>query len=155
TAGQDTIDAVIAGLVVRFEGVYFTRDQGFPAGAPLVARAAVNALELVGSTLDPGGFRRLDGTRAPIWPAVELRHPHGFADAKDAEAFKETPALNVSHSITGPLLVDAQYGLEISSSIVDAGRGVADGPDDAFAISGATDPVADWGPPTSVTGATF
>lgn len=154
-AEQDTLDTVVAGLVVRFEGIYLTRDQGFPAGAPLVARAAVNALEIVGSTLDPGGFRRLDGTRAPIWPAVELRHPYGFGNANEAEAFKETPAMNVSHSITGSLLLDREYTLSISSSIVDAGRGVADDPDDAFAVSAANDPVANWGPPTSVDCATF
>jgi hypothetical protein len=154
-AEQTQLDGVISNLIVRLEGVFLTRAAGFPAGQPLIARAAVHALELVGSTLDPGGFRQLDGTRAPIWPALTLAEPYGFAAAADELEFKETPEVDVTRSVTGPLLLDTGYSLAISDSIVDAGKGVADDPDDAFAISSATDPIGSFGPPTTVSGATF
>jgi hypothetical protein len=154
-AEQDQLDAVVATLVVRFEGVYLTRAAAFPAGQPLVARAALHALELVGSTFDPGGFGQLDGSRAPIRLALSLAEPYGFTDPDDEKEFKETPEVDLARSVTGPLLLDTGYTLSISDSIVDAGRGVADDPDDAFAVSGATDPVNGWGPPTDVSGATF
>jgi hypothetical protein len=152
---QNELDGINSNLVVRLEGVYLTRGAGFPAGQPLIARAAVHALELVGSTLDPGGFRQLDDTRAPSLPALSLAEQYGFAPADEA-AFKETPEVDVVRSIVGSLLLDEEgYSLSISDSIIDAGRGVADLSDDAFAVSGATDPVNGWGPPTTVAGATF
>src|SRR5262249_1431709 len=46
-------------LTVRLEGLHLTRGASFPAGEPLVARAALNSLEIIGCTLDPGGFRQL------------------------------------------------------------------------------------------------
>jgi hypothetical protein len=154
-AEQDALDAAISRLFVRIEGVQLTRGAGYPAGAPLIARASVHALELVDATLDPGGFRRLDGTRTPLWPSLELVFPYGFANANDEQAFKQTPAVAVRRSVTGSLLLDTEYTLSISSSIVDAGRGVADEPDAVFAVSAASDPVGGWGPPMSVDCATF
>jgi hypothetical protein len=142
-------------LTVRLEGLYLTRGPGFPAGAPLIARAALNRLEIIGCTLDPGGFRQLDGTRAPIRDAMRLAQPYGFANAADETAFNQTPAIIVQRSIAGPLLIDVGYNLTLEDAIVDAGRGVADDPDQAFAVSGATDPVDGWGPPTGVSGATL
>jgi hypothetical protein len=149
---QTALDAVIGKLVVRFEGIYLTRADTFPAGQPLIARAAVHAFELVGSTLDPGGFRQLDGTRAQVWPALLLAEPYGFANADDEREFKETPEVNVTRSIAGSLLLDNGYNLSLADSIVDAGRGVLDDPNAAFAVSGATDPLAGWGPPTAISG---
>ncbi len=154
-AEQDALDAANARLVVRLEGVELTRDAAFPAGEPLIARAAVHALEIVDATLDPGGVRQLDMTRAPAWPAVGLAFPYGFSDANDEQAFREVPQVTLSRSVTGALLLDAEYALAIASSIVDAGRGVADDPGSIFAVSSATDPVTGWGPPTSVSSATF
>ena len=56
---------IMAGLMVRLEGLYLTRGPSFAGGAALIERAALNRLEIIGCTLDPGGFVRLDGTRAP------------------------------------------------------------------------------------------
>ena len=62
---QKEFDKIIAKTNIRLEGLYITRDSNFPAGeAPLVARAAVNSLEIVGCTLDPGGSMMLSGNRA-------------------------------------------------------------------------------------------
>jgi hypothetical protein len=61
----------------------------------------------------------------------------------------------VHRSITGPLLIDQGYQLELCDSIVDGGRGVTDPADNAFAVSAATAPVSGWGPPTTLSGATF
>jgi len=154
-AEQEALDAVIGNLVVRFEGIYLTRADPFPAGQPLIARAAVHALELLGSTLDPGGFRQLDGTRAQVWPGLQLSEPYGFGNANDEGEFKETPEVNMTRSIAGSLLLDNGYNLSLSDSIVDAGRAVADDPNAAFAVSGATDPLAGWGPPTVISGVTL
>jgi hypothetical protein len=154
-AEQRQLDAVIANLTVRFEGVMLTRGPGFPAGQPLLARAAVNRIEFVGATLDPGGHRRLDGTRAPVAASTSLVDGYGFADPDERRAFHETPEVVLARCVAGPLLVDSGYQLAISSSIVDAGAGVQDDPGDAFAVAAAADPANGWGPPTHVTGATF
>ena len=47
-------------LTVRLEGLYLTRGAAFPAGEPLIARAAIGRLELLGCTL---GSRRLSPAR--------------------------------------------------------------------------------------------
>jgi len=154
-AEQLSLDAVIDGLTVRLEGLYLTRGPGFPAGQALIARAAVHSLELEGCTLDPGGFRRLNGTRAPIRRSMSLAEPYGFTNPADEREFKQTPEVNLVRSIAGPLLLDAGYLLFVTDSIIDAGKGVEDDPDDAFVVSSATDPVNGWGPPTQVSGATF
>ena len=82
-ATQNAYDAANANLVVQLEGVYLTRAGAFPAGQPLIARAAIARLEMLDSTLDPGGFRQRDGTRPPFWPAPDSRQPYCFADANE------------------------------------------------------------------------
>jgi hypothetical protein len=153
---QTEFDAVMSNLTVRLEGLYITRGDAFPAGEPLIARAALHSLEIIGCTLDPGGFRKLDGTRAPIHSSMRLKEPYGFADADEEDAFNQTPEIIVQRSITGPLFIDAGYSLFLTDSIVDAGSGVNDDPATAsFAISGAgTDPSSSWGPPAQVNGIT-
>ena len=131
------------------------RRQGFPANQPLIARVAVNSLELEGCTLDPGGFRQRDGSRAPIRRSVQLASGHGFAQAAERAAFKETPAIRLRRTITGPVLLDADYTLDVRDSIINAGRGVGDPPGAVFAVSNATDPVNGWGAPMTLSGATF
>jgi hypothetical protein len=153
-AQQEQFDAINRNLTVRLEGLYITRTANFQAGAPLIARTALNSLEVIGCTLDPGGFRRLDGTRAPIRNGAALVAPYGFPAVEEA-AFKETPAILVQRSIAGPLLIDADYTLDLRDSIVDAGAGVSDPPGVAFAVSSATNPAAAWGPPTTLYGVTF
>ena len=155
-----------ANLTVRLEGLYLTRyeprtlEEGpFPAGEPLIARAAINRLELINCTLDPGGHRTLDGSeeggRTPILDSLILREPYGFEGVEDEIAFDQTPEVIIQRSITGPLLLDSGYRLSIKDSIIDAGPGIVDDLEEHFVISNATDPLNAWGPPTQVEGVTF
>ena len=144
-----------ARLTVRLEGVYLTRGPAFPAGEPLIARAAIGRLELLGCTLDTGGFQQRDGTRAPLHTGLNLRKPYGFANPADETAFKPTPHILLQRTISGAALIDAGYRLVLSDSILDAGIGVGDAPGNHFALSSATDPINGWGAPTDVRGVTF
>jgi hypothetical protein len=150
---QSLFDAAMEKLTVRLEGLYLARTKDFAPGEPLIARAALNRLELMNCTLDPGGFRKLDGTRAPVLPALKLFEPYGFKKAVDEIEFKQTPEIVINRSVTGPLLMDAGYSLCLTDSMVDAGQGVGSAVD-AFALASATNPTTDWGPPTIVHGVT-
>ncbi|HEY2853201.1 MAG TPA: hypothetical protein VGJ18_10165 [Gemmatimonadaceae bacterium] len=153
-AQQDQFDAVIDRITVRLEGLYLTRDAGFAAGDPLIARVAVHSLELVDCTLDPGGYEMLGGGRAPIRDAVSLEEPYGFPPATEG-VFKPTPEVHLQRSIAGPMrLDDGGYTLFLEDSIVDAGAGVADNAVNAIAVGGSTDPVNGWAPPTQMSGLT-
>jgi hypothetical protein len=151
---QAQFDAVIAHMDVRLEGLYLTRSARFPAGEPLIARAAVNRLEIAGCTLEPDGHQRLDTTRAPIVTSIDLRTGYGFTVAADETAFKETPDVVIDRTITGPLRIDRPYTLTLRQSIVDAGKGVGVPGTGDFALSAAVNPGTDWGPPTQVSGIT-
>ncbi len=144
-------------LTLRLEGLYVTRDEAFAADAPLIARAALNRLEIVDCTLDPGGQKLLDGTaegtRQPLRTSLELRQPYGFNPAEEEE-FDQTPEIILERTIAGSLLVDRGYLLCLSHSLIDAGKGVNDDPESSFAVSNATNPEKDWGPPTQVNGIT-
>lgn len=153
-AEQSRFDAVMHRLNLRLEGLYLARGQDFPAGAPLIARAALNRLHLSGCTLDPGGFRRFDGSRAPVLPSLNLREPYGFAQAEEEAAFAETPAIVLERCVAGPLAIDAGYTLCLGDSLVDAGQGVDD-PVPAPALGNATDPAGGYGPPTAIRGVTL
>jgi hypothetical protein len=146
------VDPANADLTVRLEGLFVTRGTAFPADQPLIARAAVNALEIEGCTLDPAHFRQRDGSLTPILNSMALRDGYGFPAPT---TFDQTPDIRVHRSITGPLHIDEGYRLEICDSIIDGGRGVADEAGNAFAVSSATAPVNGWGPPTTLSGATF
>jgi hypothetical protein len=154
-AAQAADDAANANLVVQLEGVYLTRADTFPAGQPLIARAAVARLEVLDSTLDPGGFRQRDGTRAPLWPALDLREPYGFADPNEEAAFKQTPAVVLQRTIAGALRLDLGYQLTLTDSVIDAGAGPGDDGSATFALTNATAPATDYGPPTILEGVTF
>jgi hypothetical protein len=147
---QAQFDGVIANMLVRLEGLYLTRSAAFPAGQPLIARAALNRLEITGCTLEPDGHLQLDGTRAPINSSLDLRTGYSFVVPAELTAFKETPEVILDRSITGPLLVDRPYVLTLRESILDAGKGIDADSTSAFALSSATDPVNDWGPPTQI-----
>ena len=140
-------------LTLRLEGLYLTRDESFPEDAPLIARAAINRLEIVDCTLDPGGQKFLDGTpegtRKPLRHALELRQTYGF-NPDDEETFNQSPEIILERSIAGSLLLDRGYHLYLSHSIIDAGKGVSDNPETSFAVTNASDPVNNWGPPTQV-----
>ena len=157
---QHDFDAVMETLLVRLEGLYLTRGAAFPPnpGAhdePLVARAAVNSLELINCTLDPVGYRSIHGDRQAAMVSMRLDESYGFTKAKERAAFNQIPEIVVQRSITGPLLIDTVYSLDLADSIVDARQGVDDGAD-KFAVSSATgDPAKSWGPPTHVAGVTI
>jgi len=155
-AVQTQLDAVMDRLTVRLEGLYLTRAEGFPAGDPLIARAALHRLELVDCTLDPGGFQQLDGNRAPIRPALGLNNGYGFTPGtEDAAAFSQTPEIHLHRTISGPLTIDTGYRLFLTHTLLDAGKGVNDAPDDSFALAGPGSlPEGRWGPPTVVNGLT-
>jgi hypothetical protein len=74
--------AEAASLTLRLEGLYLTRDELFPVNAPLIARTAINRLEIVDCTLDPGGQKLLDrtveGQRKPLRHSLELRQATGL-----------------------------------------------------------------------------
>ena len=151
-AEQAVLDAAIGRLKVRLEGLYISRGAGFVAGDPLIARAAVHALEVYDSTLDPDGTALRDGSgRQPIFDGMRLAEPYGFPPAAEA-VFKETPEIHLSRSVSGPLLVDPGYRIFLTESILDAGSGPGEEPATAaFALSGATGAAdASWGPPTQV-----
>lgn len=157
-AEQNKLDALMERLTVRLEGVYLTRSSSFPANQPLIARAALNRLELINCTLDPGGFRQLDGTpggtRAPGLESLRLREPYGFSVAADEAAFNQTPEVALSRTISGPLFLDAGYELCLADSIIDAGQGVGN-LTSKLAVSNATDQTNGYGPPARVSGVTF
>lgn len=140
-------------LTVRLEGVVLVRGNGMADTDPLIARAAVARLELDGCTLDPGGHRLRDGSRAPHAPSLELPEGHGFDDGDDLDAFEPTPDIMILRSVTGALLLDGRHRLVLEASIVDAGLEPGDDPGDRFAVTSVTDPSGGWGPPLDVRGA--
>jgi hypothetical protein len=163
---QKLLDAEMDRLTVRLEGLYLTRGDNWdaefapnPEKVPLVARAALHRLEIIGCTLDPGGYKKLDDTRAPIYTALDLKEDFGFPgvtpqEIEEKNAFDQIPEISIQQSITGPLLIDTTYQLSLSRSIIDAGKGVGDDPPGIFALSSAGDPVNQWGPPTTADGIT-
>ncbi|MBU1564816.1 MAG: phage tail protein [Proteobacteria bacterium] len=147
---------------VRLEGLFITRDLSvFPEDSPLIGRAALNRLEIINCTLDPGGHRILGspaGLLAPVAIAMQLREPYGFQEAADENCFDQTPEIILQRTITGPLRIDRGYRLILAESIIDAG-----GTDtDHYAVAGADNPAVaasgelteGWGPPTEVSGIT-
>lgn len=149
---QGDIDALVANLNVRLQGVYFTPDS--LAVTPLIARAAMARLEIAGCTLDPGSFLQLDGTAAPAVIATKFDARFGFASVTDIQSFKVTPQIALSRTITGPLLMEAPYALALQDSIVDAGAPPETDGSTAFAISSVADPAHAFGPPISFQGLT-
>jgi len=147
---QLQFDGIIANMMVRLEGIYFTRGSTFPAGEAMIERAAVNRLEIAGCTFEPDGHLRLDGSRAPIEPSLTVRTGYDFSDPAERTAFKETPEIVVDHSIAGPLLIDEAYTLTFNAAIVDAGKGMDADSSTAFAVSAASNPATGWGPPTQI-----
>jgi len=142
---QSAIDALIAGLNVRLQGLYLTQDSA--AVTPLIARAAVAKLEINGCTLDPGCIMQLNGTRSAAVTSASLDAKFGFASATDYQNFDVTPQIVITQCITGPLLMEAAYSLCIQGSIIDAGAPSGIDGTNAFAISSEADPVNGYGPP--------
>jgi hypothetical protein len=164
---QEKFNAEMDRLMVRLEGLYITRGDDWKTDyddsttvddesekEPLVARAALNKLEIIGCTLDPGGYLKLDGFRAPIFDSLRLAAGHGFTKQEEIVRFRQTPEIIIKRSVTGPLFIDKAHLLSLSDSILDAGSGVNDDPQ--LVCSGAdADPYKSWGPQTKVKGVTF
>jgi hypothetical protein len=158
-AQQNEFNAVMSELTVRLEGLYLTRGESFPPNPnhddPLVTRAAINSLEIVNCTLDPGGYQAIDpAVRAPILDSVRLDDSYGFVDADEQSAFNQIPNVVLRRTISGPLLIDSLYRLDVTESIIDAGQGVGN-TTSSFAVTSATDPANGWGPPAVVTAVTI
>ncbi len=150
---QTDIDALVANLNVRLQGLYFTPNGA--AVTPLITRAAVARLEINGCTLDPGSFMQFNGTPAPAIITAKLDAQFGFASSTDYQNFKVTPQIVIGQSITGPLLMEAPYALNIQGSIIDAGAPPGVDGTSAFAIGSEVDPVNDYGPPLAFQQSTF
>ena len=160
--GPGAADA-IANLMVRLEGLYITWDRGAPAFAEdteaLIQQAALNRLELEGTTLDPGGAWQLDpaspGTRQNLRPAFHLSADFGFVDdPTEADAFDQQPLILAQRSILGRVEADDEFQLQLIDSLIDGGSAEGD-PAPAFAVRAATgDPEVNWGPALAVAGMT-
>jgi hypothetical protein len=167
-AEQAILDARIDALFVRLEGLYIARGENFASTLPvadrrflpLIARAALNRLEVLSCTLDPGGFRYFNGNRAPRFPGIIVREPYGFASAQDELMFKQTPELVIQRSICGAIFTDEGYRLCLSDSIVESipvsvPQSVGPAIEFPFAIGGATDRAAGYACPTVVDNVTI
>ncbi len=147
---QTDIDALVANLHVRLQGLYITQEAASPA-IPLIAQAAVERLEVVACTLDPGSALTLKppATTVPI-AAMHLDAEFGFTDITEFHTFKVTPNIVLQQSICGPLLMEPVYSLSLERSIVDAGAPPNTTPAaNAIAIGSLADPVNGYGPPLS------
>ncbi len=150
---QPQVDAQVAALKVLFEGIYINGD-GLPAGEPLVARAALPALEFVRCTLDPGGVVRLNGVRDAMVPAFALDARFGFSSDAEYDAFQPDPKITIYRSITGPVEMESIYQLQIQDSIVDGGAGPGEDGSAAIAIGSQASPLGGWGPVLCINGVT-
>jgi hypothetical protein len=144
---------------VRLQGLYLTRSSTFPAGRALVEQAAVNALEIDGCTLDPGGATVLDGTaiggRGTLWPALRLAAGYGLSGAGELDAFAQVPQIRLTRTIAGALRIDRDHELHLHDCIVDAGAGVGDATASAaLAIGDEAASPTGWGPPLAFEGLT-
>lgn len=154
SAEQKAFDAAMSALTVRLEGLYLTRGQPFTLTDPLIGRAAVNGLEVLDCTLDPAGYKNIHGDREAVLTSMKLDGSYGFPAGAELNAFNQIPEIILRNTISGPLLVDSLYRLDVTNSIIDAGQGVND-PNEKFAVTNATDPANGWGPPASVNGVTI
>jgi hypothetical protein len=148
-------------LNVRLEGLYLTRSEKFPPNVPgghddpLIARAALNALEIIGCTLDPANYLSVHEDRQPTLVSMKLDEAFGFLDPKEESAFNQVPNIVLQFTIAGPLLIDSVYRLDLTNSIIDAGQGVDDNSPNKFAISALSNPATGWGPPAVIRGVTI
>ena len=167
-AEQETLDARMDALFVRLEGLYIARGENFASTLPvaqrrflpLIARAALNRLEVLSCTLDPGGFGYFNGNRAPRFPGIIVREPYGFANAQDELMFEQTPELVIQRSICGAIFTDEGYRLCLSDSVVesipvDVPQSVGPAKEFPFAIGGATDRATGYACPTVVENVTI
>lgn len=122
-AVQKVLDARMSALFVRLEGLYLARRSNYTGGRSLIKRAALNKLEILNCTLDPGGFRthicEPDKERARRRKSINLKRRFGFANVAERNAFKQTPELIIQRSVCGAIFVDEVYRLCIEDSIIE------------------------------------
>ncbi len=151
---QDDLNALMSLLTVRLEGLYLTRGESWVATDALIERAALNKLEILDCTLDPGGNKELDGTaqgkRNDIFPSLKLESSYGFSDATEEATFNQIPEIIIHRTIAGPILIDTPYKLCLTESIIDAGKGIGDSSSNSFAVTSTSDPANNWGAPSQV-----
>lgn len=119
-ANQRRLDAFMNELFVRLEGLYLARATAYAPALPLIARAALNKLEVLNCTIDPGGFQRYDGTRAPRLAGIKLNNDYGFVAANEQTAFKQKPDIIIGRSVSGACFTDEGYRLCITDSIIES-----------------------------------
>ena len=149
-AEQALLDTQIEALFVRFEGLYIARGLNYGAGLSLISRAALNKLEILSCTLDPGGFRRFNGSRSPLLPGINLKEPYGFASAADELAFKQTPEIIIQRSISGAVFTDEGYTLCLSDSVLESIPVTVGAKTFPFAITSATNPATGFAGATTI-----
>jgi len=155
---QEEFNNIMSMTNVILEGLYITRDDTFPDGEALISRAAINNLEIIGCTLDPGGYLMLNGNRAPIKTSIDLKIPFGFHDPGEKDAFNQVPTIILDRTISGPIFIDKDYQfLKLVNSIIDAGCGVnIDLANIKMAVSGSSsEPSTSWSVPVEIYGVTF
>jgi len=156
-SATEAVDA----LSVTLQGLYLTWDRAAAdfaaATTPLVARAAVNLLQIEGCTLDPGGAWQLDGTaegtRQDPRPGFALSGDYDFAPA-ELTAFTQVPRIELVRTICGAVLAEADaYTLSATDSIIDANSDVGDATP-ALAVGSLGDPAKGYGPALTAAGLT-
>ena len=151
---QNDLNALMSLLTVRLEGLYLTRGDTWVATDALIERAAVNQLEILDCTLDPGGNKELDGTaqgkRNDIFLSLKLDRSYGFSDNAEKTAFNQVPEIILHRTIAGPIAIYTNYKLYLTESIIDAGKGMGDDSSNSFAVTSTADPGNTWGAPTQV-----
>ncbi len=149
-AEQARLDAQVEALFVRLEGLYLARGLDFGAGLPLISRAALNKLEFISCTLDPGGFRYYNQTRAPLLPGIALKEPYGFNAAADEVAFKQSPEIIIQRSICGAVFTDEGYTLCLTDSIIESIPITVGLETFPFAVTSTTNPATGYAAPTTL-----
>ncbi len=156
----DVSDPSLENLNVMLQGLYISWDHSsgvYAASDPLINRVALNQLELINCTLDPGNHRALDGLRQDNRYAFILDNLYGFDDsnAPDSELviFDQTPHIILKRCISGSAAIDDGYTLQLQDSIIDAQNETTTTVD--WAVHAATGNIMDnWGPALTVDGVT-
>ncbi len=111
----------------------------------------------------------MDGTAQgkgnDIFPSLKLDKSYGFSDdpeKTEKDAFNQIPEIILHRTIAGSILMDTNYKLYLTESIIDAGKGVNDDSSNSFAVTSATKPAEEsaeepaeepaktWAAPTQV-----
>ncbi len=143
-------------LDVTLEGLYLSQapdSTEFLTDTPLIQQVALNALNIINCTLDPGNHRALDGSRQPARPAFSLASDFSLSDADELDAFEQIPHIYLRRSICGPAAMGENYRLTLEDSIIDAQDDAQTDPA-PLAVHAPIDPENNWGPDLRINGMT-